>query len=143
MKRLCSVGFLLAASLLTSGCLTTEAGPADDPMPTGYRTVIAAQKRDFFKDPDSVRDATISTPRRAIGPSLTNAGFVTPWIVCVSANAKNSYGGYAGKQLSAWLFTKNQFVGVRSGYSSQFKADQGEMWCSEHRNYEPFPELML
>ena len=134
---LCAIILLSSA---VSGCVTTDApAPADDPFPANYRALVAAHKADIFKDPDSVKDASVSAPKRASGPYLSPAGFLTPWIVCVRANAKNSFGGYTGKQLMAVLISKNSVVETKSGLHQG--VDTGMMWCQDHQNYEPFPEL--
>ena len=129
---------LLAAS--ASACVTTdEPGPADDPFPANYRTLIAAHKGDIFKDPDSVRDASIAAPKRGSGPYLSPNGFITPWIASVRANAKNSFGGFTGKQLTAVIISHNAFVEAKGGRSEY--GDVGSMWCLDHQTYEPFPEI--
>lgn len=131
---------LVALTACLAGCVTTDApAPADDPFPVNYRALIAAKKGDIFKDPDSVRDATISAPRRASGPYLSPDGFVTPWITCVRANAKNSFGGYTGQQLTAVLISKNAVIDSKGGRGQY--GDIGSAWCMDHQNYEPFPEL--
>jgi hypothetical protein len=132
---------MLAAAFFVSSCVTSDAPPpADDPFPANYRGLIAAHKSDIFKDPDSVRDASISAPKRGSGPYLSPNGFITPWIACVRANAKNSFGGYTGKQLTAVIISRNAFVEAKGG-PSQYYGDLGSMWCMDHQNYEPFPEL--
>ena len=131
----------MLAALFVSSCVTTDASlpPADDPFPANYRALIAAHIDDIFKDPDSVRDASISAPKRGSGPYLSPQGFITPWIVCVRANAKNSFGGYTGKKLTAVIISRNAFVEAKGGPSEY--GDLGSMWCADHQTYEPFPEL--
>jgi hypothetical protein len=131
-----------------SGCVTTDAPPpADNPAPVNYRALIKAHKEDIFIDPDSVRDPSISGPKLASGPYLSPAGFITPWIVCIRANAKNRMGGYTGKKLTAALFYRGQFIETKGGpvHISQGVSieDVGAHWCGDHKDFEPFPELAM
>jgi hypothetical protein len=75
---------------LLSGCVTnqTTASTADEPVPSNYKQQILSRKLDLWKDADSIKDAQIGTPH----PNMMG------WQVCVAANAKNSFGGYTGKQ---------------------------------------------
>jgi hypothetical protein len=60
--------------------------------------------RETLKDPDSAQYAW----NKADGPNRGYGSYAFPkdcyvgWAVCVSINAKNSYGGYVGAQ--RWLF---------------------------------------
>lgn len=137
---------LFAAS--ASACVSTDApAPADDPFPANYKALISAHKSDIFIDPDSVKDVSISAPKRASGPTAPSVDeapnlskWETPWIVCVRANAKNRMGGYTGKQLTAVLIVRGQLFGIRSGLG-QHGVDLGNHWCQDHQTYEPFPEI--
>jgi hypothetical protein len=64
---------------------------------------------------------------------------VTPWITCLRANAKNALGGYTGRQLTAVLISQGAIIDVKGGPSEL--EDLGAMWCADHQNYEPFPEI--
>jgi len=123
---------IVISLLFLSGCVTSDAPePSDDPFPSDYRALIVAHKSDIFKDAESVKDASVSAPKRGSGPYLSPSGFVTPWIVCVIANAKNSFGAYTGKQLTAVLISRGAFLEAKAEAS----------WCTDHKSYEPFPEL--
>jgi hypothetical protein len=60
------------------------------------RKIILAQRSRLFKDPASIREASIGQPYacRAGGGDC----------VCVELNARNSYGGYTGlKTIGVWI----------------------------------------
>ena len=140
-KEMLRITSAILIAFFVSSCVTTDAPPpADDPFPANYRALIAAHKSDIFKDPDSVRDASISAPKRASGPYLSPEGFLTPWIVCVRANAKNSFGAYTGKSTMAVLFSKGAYLETKD-YDGKY-GHVGAQWCMDHKAYEPFPELM-
>ncbi len=75
----------IISALMLAGCVTA----ADAPLRSQAVaiTIIAANKSTLFKDPDSVRDASVGTPF---------PGFFGSTRVCLRANAKNSFGGYTG-----------------------------------------------
>jgi hypothetical protein len=58
-----------------------------------------------------------------------------PWIVCVRANAKNRMGGFTGKKVFA--------VFIQNGKVIDTKEEGGALWCADHRDYAPFPELTV
>jgi hypothetical protein len=70
---------------------------ADASWPQDYREIIVRNKSTLFKDPDSVRDAMIS------GPSKAMFG----WRVCLKANARNGFGGYTGQNMYSVLLYAN------------------------------------
>ena len=111
-----TIAVLLVAASVSAFAVTITDTPtsADDLFPANYRALITARKGDIFKDPDSVRDASISAPKRGSGPYLSPQGFITPWISCVRANAKNSFGGISGNQLTAVIISHNAFVEAKA-----------------------------
>jgi hypothetical protein len=155
MRLILPVIIVAAVAVLTlplGGCITTDNASAtpDNPYPANYKALVKAAKSDLFIDPDSVRDAAISAPKLAAGPIPSNKNnalskWVTPWIVCVKANARNRMGGYTGRTLSAILIYDGQIFSTRSG-SAQISPghvieDVGAHWCQDHEAFEPFPEL--
>lgn len=84
---------------------------------------MLAAKGLLYKDPDSIKNASITAPRR-------HMGFM--WHVCLRANAKNSFGGYAGE--------KDMLVGLYDDGKppSVIMADAAGYCDFPH---EPFPEL--
>ena len=85
--------------------------------------------RGALKDPDSVRDASISPPAPGF-VGLLNGGNAT--VVCVRLNAKNSFGGYTGVKSTALIFRAGQVVGMLS---------DRPLAC-QNRPYQPFPEVL-
>lgn len=79
----------LAAAALLAGCQTDAGAPAAVATPPDAKAAILAAKSTLWKDPDSIKGASITAPRRHMNMM---------WHVCVRANAKNSFGGYAGEK---------------------------------------------
>jgi len=75
-------------ALLLAGCQTDQQA-APSAQPPDARAAIVAAKGLLYKDPDSIKGASITAPRR-------HMGFM--WHVCVRANAKNAFGGYTGER---------------------------------------------
>lgn len=76
--------------LALGACNTTGAGTgsvANAPSMPDIKATILANKSRLWKDPDSVRDVSLSEPSRYLGMG---------WKVCMRSNGKNSYGGYTG-----------------------------------------------
>ncbi len=89
---------LLVSTLMLGGC--AGFGPVSDagPYPTDYKALAARYVNATFKDPDSIKNAAIAKPmpyKNALGVG---------YVLCISANSKNSFGGYTGNRLTtAWL----------------------------------------
>lgn len=90
----------LLACLILGACASTGPAPMTtsntEAAPAEWRELAAAYVRTTAKDPGSIKDAAIAPPVRDGGPSLIAGQFVTPWVVCVRMNARNSFGGYTG-----------------------------------------------
>lgn len=104
----------LGASLLGSGCTNapgasispglsgeTASTPAKalDPHPADWRAKVAASIKASWKDPASIRDAQVAAPVPESAPADIARIVGQRWVVCVSLNAKNSFGGYAGRTM--------------------------------------------
>lgn len=84
---------------------------------------MLAAKGSLYKDPASIKGASITAPRR-------HAGWM--WHVCVRANAKNSFGGYAGE--------KDMLIGLYDdGKPPDVIMSNAAGYCDYP--HEPFPEL--
>jgi hypothetical protein len=82
--------FAFFASLALASCASNTSNPTSDAgPPPNVRAIVLAHKAQLFKDPDSVRDASITEPWRYLALG---------WRVCLRANGRNSYGGYSGQQ---------------------------------------------
>ena len=115
----------LIASIALAGCQTNEATTAAAPTPPDARAIILATKSTLWRDPDSIKNASISAPRRS-------TGILPMWHVCVRANAKNGFGGYTGE--------KDMLIGIYDDgrLPSPLMAD-ATGYCEYP--HEPFPEL--
>lgn len=124
------VTIAVAGSL--AGCASTQqeiAGGSDlisKHIPANYRAATATYIRETWKDPYSIRDASISEPFIGV------QGFV--WgerpLVCVKMNAKNSFGAYIGVKPSVIYFKDGKAVGA---------SDPINNVCD--RPHTPFPEV--
>lgn len=72
--------------------------------PENFREIIESTIREQLKDPDSAKFSGFTEPRKEVMVEQRN--FVYGYSSCVFVNAKNSYGGYTGKQLY-WAFIRN------------------------------------
>jgi hypothetical protein len=93
MKVIVAVIGLSAMLCACAGVTPPESG---EPTPD-FRAVLVANKGRLFKDPDSVRDASISPFKPAM----------FGWRACLRANSKNSFGGYTGLNTYSVLIYKN------------------------------------
>lgn len=75
--------------------------------PDDYQTLVEGAIRDQLKDPDSAKFSGFTTPRKEV--MVDQRKFVYGYSTCVFVNAKNSYGGYTGKQLY-WTFIRDNKV---------------------------------
>lgn len=75
--------------------------------PTNYKLLVEDAIRNELKDPDSAKFSGMTTPRKEV--MVQNGNFVYGYSICVFVNAKNSYGGYTGKQLY-WAFLRDKNV---------------------------------
>ncbi|HHH0485780.1 TPA: hypothetical protein ACPZO0_002151 [Yersinia enterocolitica] len=75
--------------------------------PSNYKKLIEDAIRNELKDPDSAKFSEFTAPRKEV--MVNNRKFVYGYSSCVFVNAKNSYGGYTGKQLY-WVFIRNNEV---------------------------------
>ena len=75
--------------------------------PKGYKSLVESAIRDDLKDPDSAKFYDFTSPRKEV--MVEKGSFVYGYSTCVYVNAKNSYGGYVGKQLY-WAFIRNNQV---------------------------------
>lgn len=111
---------LLALTL--AACQTDQQAGVSAPPPDARAAVLAA-KGLLYKDPASIKGASITAPRR-------HMGFM--WHVCVRANAKNAFGGYTGE--------KDMLIGLYDdGKPPSVIMADGAGYCDFP--HDPFPEL--
>jgi hypothetical protein len=92
-----------AGMTVVAGCALGGAQSAG-PEPANYKAAMAAMIEGTFFDPYSLREVAISEPFPH--QALMNPG----WVVCLSANAKNRLGGYAGVRTMAYLMRGDEVV---------------------------------
>lgn len=122
MIRLGRNGIALTLLTVLAGCQTDQQTTASI-APPDHRAIVLANKGVIFKDPDSIKNASITAPRRHMNMM---------WHVCVRSNAKNAFGGYTGE--------KDMLIGLYDDARppSILMAD-GSGYCDFP--HEPFPEL--
>lgn len=124
---------LILAALVTltalTGCQTDQtAAVASRPAPPDARAAVLAARHILWKDPDSIKNASITAARRH-DPGLI-AGM---WHVCVRLNAKNAFGGYTGERENLiGLYDDGTPPAILNGNAPQAYCDMP---------HEPFPEL--
>lgn len=116
---------ILAPAIAMLTACATEA-PQNQPIPPDHKAVILANKGRLWKDPDSIRNASVATGIRWHGPGSL-------WFACVELNAKNAYGGYTGLKRSVVMIPAN---GTTPDARNTVYGDD----CAE-RPHVPFPEL--
>ena len=75
--------------------------------PNNYKKIVEDAIRNELKDPESARFSDMTHPKKEV--MVEQGNFVYGYSLCVNVNAKNSYGGYVGKQLY-WVFMRNNNV---------------------------------
>lgn len=120
-----------AGLIALGGCVSTQIERSAMPVTSNIRAQIVSQVRDTWKDPYSIRDAEIS---RAWQPQGYTGG---RYAVCIRANAKNSFGGYTGRQISCFGFENGVMIGGQSGAPISMATEQDNSILA----WQPFPEL--
>lgn len=109
---------------LLLGLAACATGP--EPAAPDHKAVILANKARIWKDPDSIKNASIAT-------SLRWHGMGSRWFACVELNAKNSFGAYTGlKRSVVMILNDNSTPEIRDTVIGDD--------CAE-RPHVPFPEL--
>ena len=101
--------------LLFAGCASMptkeEIATADyGPEPKNPREIVLNFIDQTFKDPHSVIDLKISTPEKFYHGSAPLFGMEKAfgWVIAFECNAKNSYGGYTGRETFYLFVTKGK-----------------------------------
>lgn len=116
----------LISAISLASCQTDQAAAPVPPAPD-VRSIVLSNKGALWKDPESIRNASITPPRRHyMGP------FGDMWHVCVRANAKNGFGGYTGE--------KDMLIGIYDdGRRPEALRENAPESCD--MPHEAFPEL--
>jgi hypothetical protein len=102
VKRfLVAAGISLCAGCASRGQMTTATAPMLD---ADFRAWVVASRSTLWKDPASVRDASVG---HAYACSDGDS------CLCVSANAKNGFGGYTGVQKNVVVMRGDRFLTFR------------------------------
>lgn len=108
---LCCVGLLAACGAQQNTAV--KSSPDDKveevafpPKPSDARALVMSYLNSSLKDPDSLKDFSITEPRkgRFYGGMFNGFRKEPAWYVCYTYNAKNSYGGYVGTKRYVQFF---------------------------------------
>ena len=104
-----------------AACQTSDAStPA---TPPDAKAAVMAARGIIWKDPDSIKAASITAPRRHMNMM---------WHVCVRSNAKNSFGAYSGE--------KDMLIGLYDdGRQPSVLMTDATGYCEFP--HDPFPEI--
>ncbi|MDU3157624.1 MAG: hypothetical protein E7B34_18535 [Hafnia alvei] len=108
---------LFLSSLLLVGCVNPMTkGEVNNavyqPLPENYQQRIKDIVLIALKDPDSAKFHFFD-PKKSYSASSKHFAYVVP----VGVNAKNSYGGYTGFQMSYYVYYEGRFKDVTDGVS--------------------------
>ena len=101
-----SIGMAFALLVFSS---EVSSAAEQRPFPTNYRDLVAAQVKQTFTDPYSLRDVMIASPRWD-GPVPGYTDLHPAWMVCFSANARNQQGGYDGIRTHVYVIRDGQLI---------------------------------
>lgn len=106
--------------LVLSGC--AGGGPVESgPSPEQMKAAVLAERRIYFKDPDSLQDARIGQPWGCL---------VWTACLCFEANGRNGFGGYTGMKQYVAMFSGSKVAGIRAG-----------SFTDQCDSMSPFPEM--
>ena len=121
--------FMGAFLLWLSGCATINSSyaPTEEELanadygekPTQYKEQIETYVKAILIDPESVQFTDYSTPKKDWLSKFSGLGSIKyyGWLVCVDVNAKNRYGGYAGRKTYYFIFQGNNITHAKTdGY---------------------------
>ena len=103
----------------TGGMATQENTVGPGPKPIHSRATVLKYLDSTLRDPDSLKDFSISEPRlgKMYGGVFNGFKKDPGWYVCFTYNAKNAYGGYTGSSTYVQWFRNDQLA-TRPGYDS-------------------------
>jgi hypothetical protein len=126
-----------ASQQMTPEAPTTAVGAASVAslaLADAKKSILAVRNR-IWKDPYSIRDASVGDVSPCVLDDLTRIGFAkrAGQCVCVVLNARNSMGGYTGLRRTLFVFWNDGGMDTRDGAILGY-----EEYCSVTR---PFPEM--
>lgn len=111
-----SVVLVMLSSVLFIGCAILDAPLPENPdygdYPENYQEIINGYLRHNLKDPNSIQDLSISSPKKHQA-QVSLSKWYFGYKVFFSYNAKNSYGGYVGIQKYRAIIRNGKIEGVR------------------------------
>ena len=148
-------GALLLTSAVLAGC-TTELGPtqselranwdAQNVFPQNYKTDLLAFLRTYLNNPVGIRSASVSAP------VLKKAGPGERYVVCITYNARDTFGKYTGPKEAVAVFVSGKLdrfaelgrersqTGEAEGEASAERQRAPREMCKD-ATFAPFPEL--
>ena len=119
MKKINAI-LVVAFSLALSSCALNSYAPTPAELaaadygkkPVNYKPIIKDYVSETLIDPESARFTNFSTPSKnwlSKGSGFSYEKYFG-WLVCVDVNAKNRYGGYAGKQRNYFIMRGDEIV---------------------------------
>ena len=152
--RIASVA-LLPMAVALAAC-TTELGPtqselranwdAQNVFPQNYKTDLLAFLRTYLNNPVGIRSASVSAP------VLKKAGPGERYVVCVTYNARDTFGKYTGPKEAVAVFVSGKLdrfaelgrersqTGEAEGEASAERQRAPREMCKD-ATFAPFPEL--
>ena len=136
---------VLATGLLVlSACVMQDSAPklaSPTPPPSSYREKTAEYVRQSFMYPDSIRDATISSPLQKTASVYWNPSDLrADWYVCVRARTKGIVGGYSKREITIVLFRSDHVIGAHTKRDHSPQGVSTDHLCA-NAQYSPFPEI--
>lgn len=105
-------GIEILITFVVAGCASLPPPPerpdyGAKPTPAGAHAAVLAHVRRDLKDPDSIKSFVVAEPRPDC--FYDDRGWECGWKTCVSFNAKNSYGAYAGAETFVFMLRGDNF----------------------------------
>lgn len=141
MTRLSRLFLIIGATALTAACAETSsiekerrAIDAQNIPPQNYKPDLVAFLRTYLNNPDGVRNAGISEPRKLWVVDLER------YAACLRYNAKDSSGRYTGPRDNLAVFVSGKFDRVIELGAASPSLKPLRDFCAT-ADYQPFPEL--
>ncbi|MDO8811894.1 MAG: hypothetical protein Q7J38_07705 [Gallionella sp.] len=124
MRTLSAIAMCIVLTACSGvGTLKSDGQENVGPYPANWKNIIASYIRNNYVDPHSIIDSEAAPPFR------NQKLFYDTWTVCIRNNAKNRFGGYTGRQITA--------IGIKHGQIDL--VEENEKYDCERVKFEPFP----
>lgn len=92
--------------------------------PVNYKKTIEEYVKSMLIDPDSAQITHYSIPSKDwLSDNDIGGNTYTGWLVCADINAKNKFGGYAGRKLYTFVFNSEKIIFSQSDVNFKMVAD--------------------